>query len=132
MSQPLLDAIKSNNITELNKILGLELDPNIYPLHEAVDLDHIDFVQTLLEAGANPNRQDTDGNTPLHIAAINMSVQCAKLLYQYGVDPTIRDNDGKLAHDTAEFQLYLPPIYLPEAVEFFDLLSEYEISYVEE
>ena len=62
-------------------------------------------MQILLAHGANPNTQDEDGNTALHIAAaqpqadIRMDVIWNLFLK---TDDTIRNNDGKTAYDLAK------------------------------
>jgi ankyrin repeat protein len=39
------------------------------PLHEAARLGHVQIVEMLLEAGADPRRVDAEGRTPLDLAA---------------------------------------------------------------
>jgi ankyrin repeat protein len=57
-------------------------------------------VKLLLEHGANPNIQDYKyGWTPLHFAVKNCHVDVARVLLDYGADPTIRDNEGRTPLD---------------------------------
>jgi ankyrin repeat protein len=61
------------------------------PLIAAVEMPEI--VRLLLEHGANPNNQDSQGNTALHKALHPIST---KLLLEFGADPTIRNHRGHL------------------------------------
>lgn len=72
-----------------------------------------DCLQILIAHGANPNTQDEDGNTALHIAAthpqadIRMDVVWNLFLK---TDDTIRNNDGKTAYDLAKENLYFTDV----------------------
>ncbi|KAK6273140.1 PREDICTED: potassium channel AKT1 [Theobroma cacao] len=54
------------------------------------------LLQQLLKRGSDPNEQDNDGRTALHIAASNGSEHCIVLLLEYGADPNIRDSEGNV------------------------------------
>lgn len=54
------------------------------------------IVQTLLELGANPNKQNNRGLTPLHYAFKNPDPLISGLLLDKGADPSIRDNKGRV------------------------------------
>ena len=41
------------------------------PLYYAAQFGHIDAIKVLLEAGADPNIEDEDGKTPLHVTIIH-------------------------------------------------------------
>ena len=76
------------------------------PLHIMVaHRSSFDCLQILIAHGANPNAQDEDGNTALHIAAahpqadIRMDVVWNLFLK---TDDNIRNNDGKTAYDLAK------------------------------
>jgi ankyrin repeat protein len=56
-------------------------------------------VEILLEFGANPNLQDFEGATPLHIAGDAKSSEIVSLLVQKGADPTIRNSFGTKASE---------------------------------
>lgn len=60
-------------------------------LHYAVDKSRKDTVIWLITNGANINRQDFRGNTPLHIACVNNDVEVVKILLNRNADPTITD-----------------------------------------
>jgi ankyrin repeat protein len=56
-------------------------------------------VEILLEFGANPNLQDFEGATPLHIAGDENSPEIVTLLVQKGANPAIRNDFGTKAAD---------------------------------
>lgn len=60
----------------------------------AIMLGNQDSVAAVLESGANPNRRDADGRTPLHEAAFLGNATLAKLLIQHGADVNARDAVG--------------------------------------
>src|SRR5262249_51974195 len=60
-----------------------------------------DCVQALLDAGADPNRPNPDGVTPLMVAIDNFAFDTAKLLFERGADPHVWDWWGRTALYTA-------------------------------
>ncbi len=77
-------------------------------LHTAALHANAEAVRVLLAAGANPNAIDSDGNTPLMLAASGVAgdeerewrtVDC---LLRAGADPTRRNNDGKTATEISK------------------------------
>ena len=72
------------------------------PLHHAADCGHVKVVAALLEAGAELNRSDSFGMTPLHLAAClrdDSDVEPAKVLIRNGANPNARDNSGRTPLD---------------------------------
>ncbi|HEU0068058.1 MAG TPA: ankyrin repeat domain-containing protein, partial [Nitrospiraceae bacterium] len=47
----------------------------------------------ILEADADPNAKDYEGNTPLHLVVCNGSAECVKLLLEAGADPNTTKGD---------------------------------------
>jgi hypothetical protein len=71
----------------------------ITPLHNACfggNCTNLDFIQLLLDHGANPNAKESDGGTPLHWT-IPGAPGAAKFMLTYSVktDPDILSNDGR-------------------------------------
>ncbi|XVF88159.1 hypothetical protein PTKIN_Ptkin19aG0027900 [Pterospermum kingtungense] len=54
------------------------------------------MLEQLLKRGSDPNEQDNNGRTALHIAASNGSEHCVTVLLEYGVNPNIRDPEGSV------------------------------------
>lgn len=79
------------------------------PLHEAADGDwgNQTAIRTLLELGADPNPVNTEGDTPLILAAERAEVECIKALLEAGADPMLKNNSGKTALEKAK--AYLEP-----------------------
>lgn len=76
------------------------------PLHLA---ENVEEVQALLAAGADPNLQDSRGQTPLHLQvmkAISLpsekGIMVVRELLAAEADPWIRTNSGQLPYDLAQ------------------------------
>ncbi|RNA19974.1 transient receptor potential cation channel subfamily V member 6-like isoform X2 [Brachionus plicatilis] len=83
----------------LNEIPTLPIETNYdglsyfgeYPLSFAAVLNHEDCVRLLLASGADPNRQDSNGNTVLHLLIIHNNFPLFKLLVAYNADLSIKN-----------------------------------------
>jgi hypothetical protein len=58
----------------------------------------------LLEHGANKDSRDTHGQTPLHKAAHNGMIECARILLRWGADAAAQTNAGGTALEFAKQQ----------------------------
>ena len=72
-------------------------------LHDAVLDGDVERVEQLLAAGADPNRADDDGLTPLHFAAQSGSVEAAQLLLDAGAEPNAVNRHGNSSLFVAVF-----------------------------
>jgi hypothetical protein len=71
-------------------------------LMQAVRAGPLDEVRELLEAGADTNMRDAQGNTALHKAAIAGSVAKAQLLVEHGANLELHNRFGRTAlHEAA-------------------------------
>lgn len=68
------------------------------PLIRAVQARYKDIVSLLLHCGADPNRTDIAGDTPMFYAVTDhfFSFEIIELLFRYGVDPNTRCSRGTL------------------------------------
>ncbi|CAM9969195.1 unnamed protein product, partial [Ectocarpus sp. 6 AP-2014] len=70
------------------------------PLHTACSCYRsCDVVKVLLGYGANINLQNSDGTSPLHLAAVRLSSLLVDLNLRHGADETITDCDGDTPAD---------------------------------
>ena len=86
--------------------LGLNFDTVLGYYTSDFHAARADVVKMLLDAGADPNSQDTlFGAAPLHNVALlngDEGVKIGKLLLEYGADPLLTDKDGKTPLDMAK------------------------------
>ena len=80
-----------DGLVRSDEISGVDHAQEILSLHEAVCSNNIQLVHALMCAGrCNPNSQDSDGNTPLHMAAEQGLTVIAKMLVWAGADMEAR------------------------------------------
>jgi len=100
----ILDLIQSEDISRIIKVL--EFDPGLVnmpidewtPLHWACQLSSVEAAKALIDAGADINARDSDGETPLHIACSEGQVDIVKLLLESEVlDINNETDEGKTA-----------------------------------
>ncbi|KAM9779922.1 ankyrin repeat and SOCS box protein 16 [Neosynchiropus ocellatus] len=65
-------------------------------LHDACMGGHAVCVQLLLSHGADPEVLDVDGTAPLHLCTYAQSVQCARLLVEFGAEVNVRTRNSRL------------------------------------
>ncbi len=64
------------------------------PINYAALRGDVEIIQLLIDAGADVNRKNKDGNTALHSAAFFGQAEAFEMLLDSGADPSIRNNDG--------------------------------------
>lgn len=103
--------------TEIVKLLvaalsrdGFDIDlkgGNYTPLHLAIQEDHFDVIQILLNFGAKVDEQDKYGYTSLHHAAKIGNIQAIKLLLEYKPNLDLKNCDG---HTVSELLKRFPEL----------------------
>lgn len=104
----LVGAARRGDAATVRALVARGADPNASagvnswtPLEHAIHKQQIDSVAALLDAGADPNRSDPHGTTPLMMAAGYGYTSIVGLLLRRGADPKLRDRDGATALDLA-------------------------------
>jgi len=99
----LLDASFRGNVGKVEEALGRGANVNCQhfmgtrPLHRAAMNGHVEVVQFLLAAGADPNARVTeDGNTPMHTAADFGYKKVAQILFAAGADLNATNTDVRI------------------------------------
>ena len=75
-----------------------------YALNRAAVRNEVEIVRLLLDRGANPNVQNSEGDTPLICATkyAGGKAETVKTLVEAGTDLAIKDKNGKTALDYAK------------------------------
>jgi ankyrin repeat protein len=106
---PLIAAARAGNVTTIRLLTSRGADPNLRdaavnswtPLLHAIHKAQPGSTAALLDAGANPNGTDTNGTTPLMMAAGYGYTDIVKILLARGANPRLATNDGISAIDLA-------------------------------
>lgn len=107
---PLYEAAKLNRPEICELLLQSKAEPyahpvyNLYPLHCACNEGHVLVVEVFTRHLTTDqlNYKNTNGDTPLHIAALRGHLNCVKTLLSKGADPCISNVNGKTAAQEAE------------------------------
>jgi ankyrin repeat protein len=94
---PLRCSIMNCNIPMIRNLINIKVNlDNKFSLHLAIIHLNIEIVKELLNAGANPNLQDNEGNTPIMLAAFYHNTEIFDLLFNLNVniDLSLKNNKG--------------------------------------
>jgi ankyrin repeat protein len=84
---------------------------NWYPLLYAVSFSTPEMIELLLDNGADPNVQNSDGNSALHLAVLSEKTDYVRILLQHkNININLQDNSGFTAHHVSalkgDFQIF--------------------------
>ncbi|OVE76365.1 hypothetical protein BVX97_01110 [bacterium E08(2017)] len=103
-----------NHGSEINLCGGNLRRMGMYPLHAAIDFTSpysyggktreacLTLYKEMLDAGADPSTQSSDGSTPLHWASKCGNIPAAETLLSAKVNPSAKDKTGKTPLDYAK------------------------------
>ncbi|KAK3924724.1 Protein phosphatase 1 regulatory subunit 12A [Frankliniella fusca] len=96
--------LKTDSSPRRTALLWAALSSLVYPdpFPIACIDDNLDMVEFLVEHGADVNRGDNEGWTPLHATASCGFISIAKYLIEHGANVAAVNNDGELPLDIAE------------------------------
>lgn len=88
----ILDAAKKGDVAAITAALDAgadinEMDAFAAPLYHAVNRQHVDAAELLIERGADVNAATKTGGTPLMAAVAKGRLELVKLLLAHGADP---------------------------------------------
>ncbi len=87
---------------------------------EATKSNNVDQVSSWIASKRNVNKQDTDGNTPLHYATYNQNLVIAKILVEAGANVNTQNNiaDSPFLFAGAEGMTEFVRLYLEHGADF--------------
>ena len=97
--EQLLNAIELNDIDKAERlIIGLDINSQnkrgITPLYKSVFHNRFNFINLLLERGANTNIPDHEGLSPLHIVALENLDKLTSILLDHDAEIEAKDSFG--------------------------------------
>jgi ankyrin repeat protein len=108
LDSPLISAARSGDAARVTQLVKQGADPNQHTdvngwpaLLHAVHKHQLATAAALLDAGADPNRGDPHGYTPLMMAAGYGDTDMVKLLLARGASPRVADDRGATPLDYA-------------------------------
>ncbi|KAL2109050.1 hypothetical protein VUR80DRAFT_3025 [Thermomyces stellatus] len=104
LKMTLVSALETQNHRVVEQVLDKGVSPDTtgpHLLRQAVLNYDTESLLLFLLFGADPNRADTDGVTPLYSAVHAEYTEGAKILLKYGADPNLRAAQGETPLDLA-------------------------------
>ena len=96
--EAILTHIGKNGLNEMRKIIYTPTKSLYRPyttFQTAINNGHLDVIKVFVEKGADVKAADSDGKTPLHLAAYNGKLDVVKyLVEEKGADVKAADNNG--------------------------------------
>jgi len=108
---PMHHACYRGHIRCVQGLLEHQADPQVVTaqgrsgIHLACEKGHSEVVQLVVQMWPHGvNLQDAEGNTALHLCALNGSLECAVSLLKADADVSIKNNQKRLALDMSKIQ----------------------------
>jgi len=112
INKDLCDALKENRIEDIVQLLKKDQDINTKDgngqtvLQLAVNFSNLETFRFLLQQkGIDPNIQDQEGNTPLHLAATSFDPDKVDLLLKHDANPNISNLAGHTPNKSASTKM---------------------------
>jgi ankyrin repeat protein len=102
----LFEAVRSNDIQGIKSLIekganinAQEISNGYTPIMYAIKYNRLKALRSLIIHGADLQKVNLEGQTPLHIAINNGNAQAIEILMTGGADPTIKDKKGNRPAD---------------------------------
>eukprot|EP01064_Diplonema_japonicum_P035125 TRINITY_DN7521_c0_g1_i1.p1 TRINITY_DN7521_c0_g1~~TRINITY_DN7521_c0_g1_i1.p1 ORF type:complete len:300 (+),score=63.91 TRINITY_DN7521_c0_g1_i1:2343-3242(+) len=98
-------AVEANHMDVAHTLLAHNADPNKQDSNGSTPMHVLDAVtqRMLLSFGGKTDMQTKDGNTPLHLAVIENDKTCVQVLLSHNADRTLLNSRGRTPLDCAKY-----------------------------